>query len=142
MWASDGMDTRTAPPPWAIGLPVAAHVIIALLDFGNRAAFQTLVPTVVGNLVDHPAWTTIHAGIALILMVSTKPPRVAWALCTSFAALLIWGGINFYVGLAANHPVSLLGPSLVMLLASFSLVLAHKWFVYYEPFTLRYQKDR
>lgn len=101
----------------SIRFVIAAHVVMAVLDWFDRATFQTIQPTVLSSWFESPLWASLNITLAIVLLVYHEPPKVIWALMASGSVFLIWGVLNFYIGLTASHPVSLLGPTLLLVIA-------------------------
>ncbi|MCA1800486.1 MAG: hypothetical protein LC650_04260, partial [Actinobacteria bacterium] len=90
------------------------------LDLFNRASFQTV--TVDSKMLavwsDSPLWVFFGVTSIIWLMVWRKPPKVIWGLWLSTSVLAGWGLINLMFGLSASHPVSLLGPTIILFVAA------------------------
>lgn len=102
----------------AIRFIIGTHVVMAVLDWLDRATFQTIEPSVLGNWFESSIWATLNIVLAFALLVFHRPPAVIWALMGSAALFMWWGVLNLYIGITASHPVSLLGPTLLATLAA------------------------
>lgn len=98
----------------ALNVTIGANLAMFFLHFFDRASFQTIEPTIVGNWVNHQFWSILFLGSALWLIFFRRPPKVVWGLWVSIATFFIWGSLDLTVGLTASHLVSLLGPILLL----------------------------
>lgn len=110
----------------SVVLVIASHVIMVVLDIFDRATFQSI--TVEYRMLEiwseSPVWIVLGVFCIGWLSIWRYPPRVIWGLWISASVLAGWGITNMAVGFAASHPVSLLGPSLVLLFAVLALMTA------------------
>lgn len=109
------------------GIVAAGHLLILALALADRATYQTIEPSLLGDVVDSPAWNVLFVAVPLEVALSRSAIWEARAFLLSFTVLLVWGGLNLTVGVTADRPVGLLGPSLALLLAALSLVCANHW---------------
>lgn len=99
----------------SVFLVILTHTIIVVLDLIDRATFQSVeVPTLLGVWSESPIWIAMGLINIIWLIVWSTPPKVIWGLWASTAVLTGWGIVNMAVGLNTSHPVSLLGPSLIL----------------------------
>ena len=103
-----------------VRLVIATHIILVVLDILNRATFQSVEIELILLQVwtESPVWIFISACIILWLIILNKPPQVIWGLWVSTGVLGTWGFINLIAGITASHPVSLVGPAIILFIAA------------------------
>ena len=116
---------RLEGPTWVV---VAAHWVIACLDLADRAAYGRVPRGLIGDAADHPAWTVLQllAGTLLALAILTRS-HISAAISLSVGVLGGWSLLLLVWGLGLRPPVSLVGPSLGLLVTILALVLADRW---------------
>lgn len=104
----------------SVRLVIATHVIMVVLDLFDRATFQsvTIEYRMLEIWSESPLWIILGLVCIAWLMIWRHPPRLIWGLWLSTAVLSGWGLTNMSVAFVASHPVSLLGPSLILGLAA------------------------
>lgn len=102
----------------SVNVTVTANFLLAILHFTGYAEFRSIEPTIVGNWVVSPGWGLLFLLTGVWLLIFQRPPRVVWGLWTSVATFVIWGTLDLAVGMMASHPVSLLGPLLLLFVAA------------------------
>lgn len=108
---------------------IVVHLLIAVLDAGDRATFQSVNVdgTVLGALLEHPLWIPLHLTAAIVLAIAYDIPEAIWAHAYSAGLLFAWGAIDLYVGVDLDQPVSLLGPILVLVFGVASSLIVRRW---------------
>lgn len=111
----------------AVIFPALTHATLVMLDLLGVATYQSIRHTLLADMVASPLWLPTNLAVLLALAWCRKPPEVIWALSASAAVLGAWGGLNLAVGLSASRPVSLTGPSMVLVVAVGAIVLGVLW---------------
>lgn len=124
--------SSSAKPPWhmraretvirylrkhelaSLNITIVANIVMFALHYTDLAEFRSIEPTILGNWVQHRGWSFVFLITAVWLIFCRRPPRVVWGLWVSVATFTIWGTLDLAVGLTASHPVSLLGPLMVV----------------------------
>lgn len=111
---------------------IIVHIVIATLDAGNRATYQSQsfgdgFLKILGDVLEHPLWIPIHIMAALCLAFAYDIPEAIWAHCLSAGVLLLWGGVDLVIGVEFESPVSLLGPILVVIWGVGAGVVVRRW---------------
>lgn len=101
-----------------VNVTITANFMVGGLHIFNLAEFRSIEPTILGNWVTSPFWGWIFILTGVWLLIFQRPPRVVWGLWVSVATFIIWGTLDLAVGLMASHPVSILGPALLLFVAS------------------------
>lgn len=124
-------DTRT-PQRWLAVLPILVHIVLAVLGATDRdtyrlATWSGSTAQMVALIVDHPAWTAVNLTCAVFLALAIHPPQVIWAYSLSSSVMAVWGLAVLATGLWADHPVSLLGPMILLMVAGYAHHVATMW---------------
>lgn len=103
-----------------VRLVIATHIILVTLDLANRATFQGVVIEfkLIEVWTESPVWIVLSGIIIGWLTIFRNPPQVIWGLWASTGVLGLWGIINLMAGFSTDHPVSLLGPTLILFIAA------------------------
>lgn len=98
----------------AANIVISINFLLGFLHLFGFAEYKSIEPTTLTRWSENGLWTFIFLFTAIWLLLFRFPPKVIWGLWVSVATFGIWGSLIMYVGLTASHPVSLLGPSLLL----------------------------
>lgn len=101
-----------------VNIVITGNFAMFVLHLTGYAEYRTIKPTVFTMLIENQSWSVVYLATAFWLLIFRKPPQAIWGLWVSTTTFALWGVMNFFIGLTASHPVSLLGPMLLLIFAA------------------------
>ena len=126
-----GLGPIQSPPRWLTTLPILTLAVLVVLDAADVAVYQghpgEFDNDLLNVIADHPAWAAAHL-VAIVLLLLSRTAAHTWAAWTwTTVVLATWGIIQLVQGVTLARPVSLVGPSLVLVIATVCGMIACRW---------------